>query len=157
MDKTIQLELNKYSPIPPSLCDPLGATLSRPDVPVDLAQLYHHYYLDTYGRGPPSPDPAHFEHVRFLTPGIPFRFLGDGLGASTSARRSRSTELGQAFFRWFLHQHLEHKISDTPDTAASEHSRQLCMGVPHVRRGFPELTSVDIRSCPRLLFMFFAS
>jgi hypothetical protein len=106
MDKKIRLELNEYDPIPPSLRDPTSVDKSRAEVNVDLAQLYHHYYLDTYGRVPPSPDATQFEHVRFLMPDASFRFVGKGLGASTSARRSRSTELGQAFCRWFLHDHL---------------------------------------------------
>lgn len=106
MDKSIRIQLNEYDPIPNSLSDPHDPDRPRAEVPVDLAKLYHHYYFDTYGRLPPTPDPAHFEHVRFLTPDTPFRFLGDGLGASTSARRNKSTELGQAFCRWFLDEHL---------------------------------------------------
>jgi hypothetical protein len=106
MDKKILLRLNEYKPIPPSLCDPANPLGARDELVVDLAKLYHHYYLDTYGRAPPAPDPAQFEHVRFLTPASSFRFLGDGLGASTSARRNKSNELGQAFCRWFLHEHL---------------------------------------------------
>lgn len=106
MDKKIRLELNKYNPLPRSLREPASVDVARAELDVDLAKLYHHYYLDTYGRSPPSPDATQFEHVRFLTPDASFRFLGSGLGASTSARRSKSTELGQAFCRWFLHDHL---------------------------------------------------
>lgn len=106
MDKKIRLELNEYNSLPPSLREPSSVDVPRAVLDVDLAKLYHHYYLDTYGRVPPSPDATQFEHVHFLTPDTSFRFLGSGLGASTSARRSRSTELGQAFCRWFLHDHL---------------------------------------------------
>lgn len=106
MDKKIGLELNAYVTIPSSLRDPSSKGAARKEIDVDLAKLYHHYYLDTYGRSPPSPDAAQFEHVRFLMPDADFRFLGNGLGASTSARRSKSAELGQAFCRWFLHDHL---------------------------------------------------
>lgn len=106
MDKTILLGLNEYDPLPRSLCEPASNDVPKAQLDVDLAKLYHHYYLDTYGKRPPSPNPAHFEHVRFLVPDKEFRFLGNGLGASTSARRSKSTELGQAFCRWFLHEHL---------------------------------------------------
>lgn len=75
-------------------------------IDLDLAALYHHFYLDTYGIEPPSPDPAQFEHMRFLMPSDEFRFQGDGVGASTNAMRSKSSEMGQAFCRWFLHEHL---------------------------------------------------
>lgn len=107
MDKKIRLELNEYDPIPPSLCQSHAPDVPCDELSVDLAKLYHHYYLDTYGRLPPSPDPTQFEHLRFLMPASSFRFLGNGLGSSTSARRSKSTELGQAFCRWFLHEHLD--------------------------------------------------
>lgn len=107
MDKKICLRLNAYDPLPPSLRAGSSPKLPRSELAVDLAKLYHHYYLDTYGREPPSPDASQFEHIRFLTADPQFRFLGDGLGASTAARRSKSTELGQAFCRWFLHEHLD--------------------------------------------------
>jgi hypothetical protein len=62
--------------------------------------------MDTYGIAPPLPDPTHFEHVQFLTSEPSFRILGDGIGQGTTARRNKSTELGQAFCRWFLEEHL---------------------------------------------------
>jgi hypothetical protein len=49
---------------------------------------------------------ADFEHLQFLLPTNDFRVQGDGIGASTSIRRHRSNELGHAFCRWFLHDHL---------------------------------------------------
>lgn len=106
MDKRIQLQLNNYIPFPRSLRDPVTPTAQVTELSVDLAKLYHHYYLDTFGVASPSPDPAYFEHTRFMAAGPDFRLLGDGIGASTSARRNKSTELGQAFCRWFLHDHL---------------------------------------------------
>ena len=107
MNKKIRLALNNYNPIPPSLLEPPFENISRGELEVDLAKLYHHYYFDNYETTPPSPDPTCFEHVRFLMPSESFRFLGKSLGSSTNARRSKSTELGQAFCRWFLHEHLE--------------------------------------------------
>jgi hypothetical protein len=105
MKKSLHLALSKYNPIPQSLrAAQVGQTASAIDV--DLAVLYHHYYLDNYGIAPPSPDPAQFEYLRFLMPNADFRFQGDGLTISTSARRSSSTQLGQAFCRWFMHEHL---------------------------------------------------
>jgi hypothetical protein len=106
MDKRIRIELNNYAKVPLSLRAGEDEHVPKTEVVVDLAKLFHHYYLDTYGQVPPQPDPAHFEHVRFLVPESEFRMQGSGLGVSTSARRNRSTELGQAFCRWFLHDHL---------------------------------------------------
>lgn len=106
MDKRLQLRLNNYAQIPRSLADLSNAAVPTSDVSVDLAKLYHHLYLDSYGASPPNPDPAYFEHARFMTSDYDFRLLGNGIGASTSARRSKSSELGQAFCRWFLHDHL---------------------------------------------------
>ncbi|PMQ13047.1 hypothetical protein PseAD21_05140 [Pseudomonas sp. AD21] len=105
MKKKLYLALNKYKPIPPTL---QGATKEKAKtvIDLDLAGLYHHFYLDTYGTQPPFPDPAQFEHMRFLMPDDEFRFQGDGVGASTNAKRSKSSEMGQAFCRWFLHEHL---------------------------------------------------
>jgi len=106
MDRNLRFQLNKFPITPHNLrLDP------EVDAPAkvctcDLARLYHHYYLDTYGRRPPNPDPASFEQIQFLQNSDDFRFSGDGIGASTSARRSISTAMGQAFCRWFLHDHL---------------------------------------------------
>lgn len=55
---------------------------------------------------PPNPNPAEFEYLRFLANTSDFRFLNDGPGANSSKRRSISSEMGQAFCRWFLHDHL---------------------------------------------------
>ncbi len=106
MNKKILLELDKYDPLPQLLRQPAMPRSAVTALDVDLAKLYHHFYVDMYGKSPPSPDPAQFEHIRFLMPDASFRFIGDGLGASTAARRSKSTELGQAFCRWFLHDYL---------------------------------------------------
>ncbi|PND19521.1 hypothetical protein CN934_22585 [Ensifer sp. MMN_5] len=105
MFKTINIGLNKFPATPPSLTNATGGVTSS--VSVELAQLYHHYYLDCYGRVPPNPDPAHFEHIQLLTTQTEFRVRGDGLGANPATRQHRSNELGQAFFRWFLDQHLD--------------------------------------------------
>ena len=56
MFKTIQLKLNAFPAIPPSLQLPGGA--AKPQIPVDLARLYHHYYIDSRGMAPPDPDPT---------------------------------------------------------------------------------------------------
>lgn len=106
MYKNLGLHLNKYIPIPTTLQHPSKLNEPVPEVCLDLANLYHHYYMDTYGACPPNPDPTRFEHVTFLMSDDHLRFQGDGLGVSTAARRNKSSELGQAFCRWFLHEHL---------------------------------------------------
>ncbi|RRW39955.1 hypothetical protein EGJ52_23185 [Pseudomonas luteola] len=106
MKKKLQLALNKYQPIPLTL-QGANAQSAKTVIDLDLAALYHHYYLDTYGIQPPSPDPAQFEHMRFLTPHDDLRFQGAGVGASTNAKRGKSSEMGQAFCRWFLYEHVE--------------------------------------------------
>lgn len=106
MQKTLGLALNKFGVIPSSLRESAPVNSARPNLTVSLSGLYHHYYLDTYEQSPPNPDPAQFEYLRFLVPTDEFRVRGGGIGASTVARRNRSTDLGQAFCRWFLHDHL---------------------------------------------------
>lgn len=124
MKKKLQLALRKYEPIPPTL---QGATEDKAKniIDLDLAGLYHHFYLDTYGTQPPSPDPAHFEHTRFLMPDDELRFQGDGVGASTNARRSKSSEMGQAFCRWFLHEHVGIKYFAHLDRLIDDPSKNL--------------------------------
>lgn len=105
MERLVKLSLSRFSEVPATLKDPAtGAAVT--ELRVNLAAIYHHYYLDTHGCEPPEPDPAHFEPVRFLAATDDFRFLGDGLGVGTLARRNRSSELGGAFCRMFLHDHL---------------------------------------------------
>lgn len=105
MEKTLKLALNKYNPTPPSLRSvPSGAPMDM--IRVNLANLFHHYYLDCHDRAPPDPDPTRFEATNFLLPCEEFRFQGSGFGSSTASRRNRSNELGQAFCRQFLYEHL---------------------------------------------------
>jgi hypothetical protein len=106
MDKTLKLALNKYAVVPHTLRDDPKKNQAAPSVKVGLANLYHHYYLDSFGRVPPNPDPVQFEHTHFLLPCQDFRFQGSGLGVSPAIRRHRSNELGQAFCRWFLYEHF---------------------------------------------------
>lgn len=106
MNRKLHLYLNEFSTTPhslrsnPEMNSPIGICNC------DLAKLYHHYYLDNYNRTPPSPDPANFEYIPFISNNEFFRLRGDGLGFSTASKRNRSNELGQAFCRWFLHEHL---------------------------------------------------
>lgn len=107
MDKTLRLALNKYSPVPLKLRGSPKVDSVRSELTVALASLYHHYYLDSFGKAPPNPDPAQFEHASFLLPCSEFRFQGSGLGVSPAIKSHRSNELGQAFCRWFLYENLE--------------------------------------------------
>ncbi|MQW02803.1 hypothetical protein GHK45_02855 [Sinorhizobium meliloti] len=68
--------------------------------------MFHHYYLDTRGYAPPDPDPVRFEYLDLFTSSEELRAVGDGLGIGTAFRRASSSLLGQAFCRWFLHDHL---------------------------------------------------
>jgi hypothetical protein len=106
MQKTLTLALNRFATIPHSLREEAATNSPRREIDFNLGSLYHHYYLDSYGRTPPDPDPAQFEYLRFLLPTGDFRLRGDGIGASTVTRRHSSTALGQAFCRMFLHDHL---------------------------------------------------
>jgi hypothetical protein len=103
--KTVKLALNAFPSTPGTL---LAATDGTPmdRIPVNLGDLYHHYYLDSFGLGPPDPDPAHFEQVRYLLPCPEFRFSKVGLGIAKTFKGNKSNELGQAFCRWFLSEHL---------------------------------------------------
>lgn len=105
MQKTVKLALNAFPTIPTSLIDDTN-NVPLPQIPVDLADLYHHYYQDTYGHGPPVPDPAHFEHAHHLLACPEFRFKWNGLGINKTGKGNKSNELGQAFCRWFLCKHL---------------------------------------------------
>jgi hypothetical protein len=106
MEKIVAFALNRFPVVPHSLRQVPQVNAARGELAVPLASLYHHYYLDSHGKVPPDPDPAQFEHLQFLLPTTDFRVQGDGIGASTSIRRHRSNELGHAFCRWFLHDHL---------------------------------------------------
>ncbi|QEX18082.1 hypothetical protein FRZ44_33860 [Hypericibacter terrae] len=127
MEKIIKLALNKYAPIPYSLQNRSSGTAAI-DIPVGMAALFHHYYLDTRGHAPPDPDPAHFEHLSFFCVDSHLRLKGDGIGTSLAFRISRSNDLGQAFCRWFLYTHLNityfahmHTLLDKPVTTFSGH------------------------------------
>lgn len=105
MLKTVKLALNAFPSTPPTLLALPGGSVAKM-IPVNLGDLYHQYYLDSYGFGPPDPDPTHFEQVRYLLPCTEFRFSKVGLGIGKTFRGNKSNELGQAFCRWFLSEHL---------------------------------------------------
>lgn len=106
MLKTIRLAIKAFPSIPMGLRDSADPKKAVPKIDVNLGDLYHQYYLDSWGHAPPDPDPAHFEQVRYLMPCSDFRFQGHGLGTAKTFRGNKSNELGQAFCRWFLAEHL---------------------------------------------------
>lgn len=106
MEKTLHFSLNKVDPIPNSLRAISSQNIPDADLSVNLTSLYHHYYLDSYDRTPPNPDPAQFEYLPFISSTKDFRLTGDGMGSNTNKRRSNSSSLGQAFCRMILHDHF---------------------------------------------------
>lgn len=104
MNKTIEFELNNFQNVPHELRT--NPTVNKPSsqFTVHLSRLYHHYYCDSYGAKPPDPNHLYFEYLRFLAGSTDFRFLGDGPAASEGKKRAISTELGQAFCRYFLYE-----------------------------------------------------
>jgi hypothetical protein len=106
VEKTLLLALNNVPTIPHALRTSPVQNVYHPEITINLANLYHHYYLDSYGRIPPNPDPTQFEYLQFILPTRAFRLRGDGLGVSTVMRRHGSTSLGQAFCRMLLHDHF---------------------------------------------------
>jgi hypothetical protein len=107
VDKSIDVALNSFDTTPHSLRAEPAIDAPRSDVAFDVASLYHHYYFDKHGKAPPNPDPAQFEQLQYFTPDNHFRISGDGLGFTTAARRNMSSELGHAFCRKFLHDHVD--------------------------------------------------
>ncbi len=105
MYKSIKLAINDFSPIPFTLQDTGSPAKSLKDIAVNLGDVYHHHYLDSWGVEPPDPDPANFDHIRYLLPCSDFRFRTNGLGVSKTFKSNKSNELGHAFCRWFLAEH----------------------------------------------------
>lgn len=106
MQRTIRLALSDFPTTPNSLRKIPAVDEAKEEIEIDLANLFHHYYIDKHGKVPPHPDPAQFEHLQYLTPNKEFRVQGDGLGPTSASRRAHSNELGHAFCRLFLHDHL---------------------------------------------------
>lgn len=106
MNRILKLALSKYPVVPNTLRADPAINQAVDALPINLAGLYHHYFLDSHGTAPPNPDPAQFEHVHFLMPTQDFRLQGSGIGVAPGIKRHKSTELGQAFCRLFLHDHF---------------------------------------------------
>jgi hypothetical protein len=107
MQKTVKLAINAFPQVPASIQHPSNPEQAVDEINVELADLYHHYCLNSWNCSPPNPDPAHFEQVRYLMPGGDFRFQRGGMGANPTFKGNKSNELGEAFCRWFLDKALE--------------------------------------------------
>jgi hypothetical protein len=104
LNKTIAFELNNFPTIPHELRTAPVANLAAPELVVDLARLYHHYYTDTWEVTPINPDHTNFEYLRFLHNSNDFRFLEARVSTSEANKRMISFKLGQAFCRYFLYE-----------------------------------------------------
>lgn len=102
MLKSVKLAINAFPQVPISIQHPSDPKQAVDHMNVDLADLYHHYYLNSWDCAPPDPDPVHFEQVRYLLPCADFRFRRGGMGANKTFKGNKSNELGEAFCRWFL-------------------------------------------------------
>lgn len=102
MQKSVKLAINAFPQVPTAIQHPSDPKKAVDHLNVDLADLYHHYYLNSWDRAPPDPDPVHFEQVRYLLPCADFRFQRGGMGANKTFKGNKSNELGEAFCRWFL-------------------------------------------------------
>lgn len=131
MQKSVRVALNKFLVLPASLENPAKPGSLVTEIMVDLADLYHYYYLQSYDRAPPNPDPAQFEHVRYLEPCTAFRFQPNGLGANKTKKQNNSNELGEAFCRWFLAEHLDifhvARIDDVRNHGALSWANGVCV------------------------------
>lgn len=104
MNKTIKFDLSKFPKTPQLLrTDP---SIDAPDIEfvVNLSKLYHHYFIDSYGRIPFVASHTKFEYLNFLDNCGDFRFLKDRVSTSVGQKRIISTHLGQAFCRYFLYE-----------------------------------------------------
>lgn len=107
MNRTIKIALKDFPSLPPSLCAQFSSSTLVDEVDIDLGRLFHHFYLDTQGTPPPDPDAAQFHHLSLLAATKDFRARGLGFGTHAAFRGHVSNELGQAFCRWFLYEHLD--------------------------------------------------
>lgn len=104
MNKTIEFELSNFPTVPNELRVMPFVNNAGTEFVVDLSRLYHHYYTDTYGITPISPDHTNFEYLRFLHHSKDFRFLETRVSVSEANKRIISFKLGQAFCRYFLYE-----------------------------------------------------
>jgi hypothetical protein len=127
LTRTIEIELNKFPQTPPTLLDPTTKAAVG-GVTLVVKKLFHHYFLAKYGDS--AEDGGTYEYERQITSGPDWRFKGGGIGADKESKRNASNELGKAFARWFLYQHLGFTyftplddLLDRPNTDGSKWTR----------------------------------
>ena len=91
--KSIRFELNKFPVVPDSLRDDPKLDKAKSSVEIDVGRLFHHYYIDKFGKRPPSPDLAQFEPSQFFVEEEEFRFIGEGYGNNPAAKQAGSNQL----------------------------------------------------------------
>jgi hypothetical protein len=106
MERNLSLFLKDVSPVPESLRANKVTGEPLDTVAVNLGQLYHHYFFDSFPSGGPKPDPSRFEYLEYLASTPDFRFHSYVADAASTWRRGLSTGLGQAFCRWTLDTHF---------------------------------------------------
>ncbi|SJM31985.1 hypothetical protein [Mesorhizobium delmotii] len=107
MNRTIKVALKDFPSVPPSLFAQSSPPALAEEIEIDLGRLFHHFYLDTQGTPPPDPDAAQFHHLKLLAATTDFRARDQGFGSHAAYKGHVSNELGQAFCRWFLYDHLD--------------------------------------------------
>jgi len=103
LTRTIEIELNKFPQTPLALLDSTTKAAVG-QVTLVVKKLFHHYFLAKYPDS--AEDTGIYEYEGQITSGPDWRFKGGGIGADKESKRNVSNELGKAFARWFLYQHL---------------------------------------------------
>jgi hypothetical protein len=106
MNRTIEIGLNKVSPVPATLRPDPTQDIAANETIINLGQLFLQYYFDSFPSGPPNPDPSRFEYLELVNNSEAFRFHAYVGDSSTVKKRALSTEIGQAFCRLLLHDHF---------------------------------------------------
>ena len=146
MKRTVELHMKAFPAIPASLEDDTNPEGHALDIEVPILDLFLHYWKDKYGVDPgPEPTLSQFEYVNFITDSDDLRFKR-GFGAQKEAKRNMSNELGRAFARWFLTEHLDMEyFADLDAVLTSQPVPQL--GSHHVERiedgDLPDFVAVD--------------
>ncbi len=104
MNKIIDFQLNHFPSTPHELRMNPGVDTPQTEFVVDLSRLYHHYYTDFWGVKPMEPNHTNFEYLRFLDSCRDFRFIDERVSTSVGQKRTISTQIGQAFCRYFLYE-----------------------------------------------------
>jgi hypothetical protein len=103
MNKTIRFVLNDFPCVPHRLRKIAAIDAATDTFVVDLARLYHHYFVDNFDAKTTLLH-SNFEYLNQLSETRDFRFLDNSIGRNKYKKRSISSELGQASCRYFLYE-----------------------------------------------------